>query len=628
MNRSAATFLNNRLFTFIIKTALHQDTEFHMQSYLSYADRLERAAEAVLGTQPGSQQIRRWCDQFRHQCRDIEESRGLNLPSIAIVGSKGQGKTWIARQWVSDGPTAAQLPSGVLSSEATTRLYWIGPQPPENLDSSREVYLPCRREAMLDLPASYILLDTPGVTDDDRQAAKLAKEAMSLSPIQLLVVRRDQLRGAVLGSLAHSAEGAICIPVITAIPLKDLPDRQRTIHAAEQPEHVSSSLQADLEMFQRSLRSFAPSTRFLPAILVEDFEASGDEAGCGERFRSRVQQLLRAESFDRIAVTRSNRLEAARERLRNRVREMVQSELQGLVDAVQTLHREADLLPAQTLEAVLGSQEELQAAIRGRFRAHILTETGLIWFPYRTVLSLLGYTTGAWDRLVLSLTGSVPSIFGTFLAWAKNVSRTRSIQWELQQGIRERLNRQMEDRLRPMQDAFYRSVHRLRGEKPKENESNDELHVRLTGIDELQDQARTVFEWSVDRELPGSLRLQLFAFLGTILFWGMMAGPIVAVYRRYFHASWGSLVESNTSVEGFELGSGIFLSSVLLSLLPLLVYCMVVLSWLQRNSKVRKLATKTLAEEHRLLEQLRSKGVIKLRYEDPLLEHAEFLVNQ
>lgn len=599
-----------------------------MQSYLSYADRLERAVEAVLGTQPGSLQIRRWCDQFRHQCRDIEESRGLHLPSIAIIGSKGQGKTWIARQWILEGPIAAQLPSGVLSSEATTQLYWVGPQPPENLDSTREVFISCRRESMLELPTPYILLDTPGITDDDRQAAKLAKEAMSLSPIQLLVVRRDQLRGAVLGSLAHSAEGAICIPVITSIPLKDLPERRQTPNATDEIENLSPSLQSDLDMFQRSLRSFAPSTRFLPAILVEDFEASGDEAACGERFRTRIQQVLRAESLDRIAATRSNRLEAARERLRSKVREFVQTELQGLVNAVQTLHREADSLPSKTLEAVLGSQEELQAAIRGRLRAHILAETGLIWFPYRTLLSLLGYTTGAWDRLVLSLTGSLPSIFGTFLAWAKNVSRTFNIQGELQHGIRERLNGQMEDRLRPLQDAFYRSVYRLRGEKPKENESKDELHVRLTGIDELQDQARTVFEWSVDRELPSSFRLQIFALLGTLLFWGMMAGPVVAVYRRYFQASWGSLVESNTSVEVFEFGSGIILSSLLLSALPLLVYCMVVLSWLQRNSKVRRLAAKTLTEEHRLLEDLRAKGVIKLRYEDPLLEHAEFLVNQ
>jgi hypothetical protein len=602
--------------------------QINMQSYLSYADRLERAADAVLGTQPGAQQIRRWCEQFRNQCQDIEESRGLNLPSIAIIGAKGQGKTWIAKQWILDPLVAGRLPSGVLSREATTQLYWIGPQPPENLDPAREIYLPCRREMMLDLQSAFILLDTPGVTDDDKQAAKLAREAMSLSPIQLLVVRRDQLRGAVLGSLAHNAEGSICIPVITCVPTKDWTPSDQGPHSQEASIRTSSSLQADLEMFERSLRSFAPSTRFLSPILVEDFEASGDEPGCGARFRFAIQHRLQSESFEGIAATKASRLEAARERLKGRVRQYVQSDLQGLLSAVQTLHREADSLPAQTLETVLGSQEELQAAIRGRLRAHVLSDTALIWFPYRTILSLLGYTTGAWDRLVLSLTGSVPSIFGTFLAWAKNVSQSRSIQWELQQGIRERLNRQMEDRLQPVQDSFYRSVYRLKGEQPKENEANAGLHVRLTGIDELQDQARTVFEWSVDRELPAAWRLQFFGLVGTLLFWGMMAGPIVAVYRRYFEASWRSLMESNTAVDGFEFGSGIFLSSVLLSVLPLLVYCMVVLSWWQRHSKVRRLATRTLAEEHRLLEDLRAKGVIRLRYEDPLLEHAEFLVHQ
>lgn len=343
--------------------------QIHMQSYLSYADRLERAADAVLGTQPGAQQIRRWCEQFRSQCRDIEESRGLNLPSIAIIGAKGQGKTWIARQWILDPLVASRLPSGVLSREATTQLYWIGPSPPENMDSTREIYLPCRREMMLDLQSAYILLDTPGVTDDDKQAAKLAREAMSLSPIQLLVVRRDQLRGAVLGSLAHNAEGAICIPVITCVPPKDWTPGEQGTHSQDASVRYSSSLQADMEMFQRSLRSFAPSTRFLSPVLVEDFEASGDESGCGEQFRITMQQRLQSESFERIAATKGSRLEAARERLKGRVRQYVQTELQGLVHAVQTLHREADSLPAQTLETVLGSQEELQAAIRGRLRS-------------------------------------------------------------------------------------------------------------------------------------------------------------------------------------------------------------------------------------------------------------------
>ncbi len=101
-------------------------------------------------------------------------------------------------------------------------MYWIGPHVPEGLDNQKEIYIPCQSESMIPLRQPYMLLDTPGITDDDRDAARIAREAMSLSPIKLLVVRRDQLRGAILGSLALFTEGAICIPVVNCVPTLDV----------------------------------------------------------------------------------------------------------------------------------------------------------------------------------------------------------------------------------------------------------------------------------------------------------------------------------------------------------------------------------------------------------------------
>ncbi len=605
-----------------------------MQSYLSFSERVDQAAGAILGEHPGAAQIRDWSDQFRHQCEGIQNGRGVNLPSIAVVGAKGQGKTWVARQLVLDPRMGELLPSGVLSSEATTQLYWIGPSPPESLDSLQEVYIPCRKEGLLDLGIPYLLLDTPGLTDDNPKASQIAKEALSLSPIKLLVVRRDQLRGAVLGTLAHYTEGAICLPIITCVPPEELQlDAAGTASRAGRGEEtaigetaIGASLQADLEIFDNALRGVAPGTRFLPGIVVEDFEATGDEAACGLRLRREIQSLLQSESMEQIAATRSNRLEAAKERYRSKIAGYVQENLGGLSNAIRTLHQEADACPSKTLETVLGSPEELHAAIRGRFRAHILTETSLFWFPYRTVMSILSFTTGAWDRLILSFTGSLPSIFGTFLAWAKNLSASRNIQRELHDGIRERLNRQIEDRLQPVQDAFYRQVQRLGGESRGGAEGSKQLKIRFSGIDELQNQARTTFEWCVDRELPSRMFLQFSGLLGTLLFWGMLAGPVVAIYRKYFKASWNSLVESKDSIAEFDFGSGVMLTSTILSALPLLLFCMLLLSWMQRSSKIRRIGRTTISAEHKLLEDLRNDGVLKLYYEDPLLEHAEFLV--
>ncbi|MFO0410981.1 MAG: hypothetical protein ACK50R_05005, partial [Planctomycetota bacterium] len=71
----------------------------------------------------------------------------------------------------------------------------------------REIYLACPSKSMLDFNRPYMVLDTPGYTDEDPSAAAIAKEAMSLAPIKLLVARRDQLRSAIHVQLAALTEG-------------------------------------------------------------------------------------------------------------------------------------------------------------------------------------------------------------------------------------------------------------------------------------------------------------------------------------------------------------------------------------------------------------------------------------
>ena len=582
--------------------------------------RIRLATQALLGQQHLTHQITEWCNQYKLQCDSIVSSRGVSLPSIAVVGAKGQGKTWIARQMILDRQVAKTLPSGVLSREATTHVHWVGPIVPESLDSNRELYHPCRSEAMLDLGRPYMLLDTPGITDDDLQAAKIAKEAMSLSPVKLLVVRRDQLRSAVSSQLANFTEGAICIPVITCIPLNDL-------EKGVSNQNWSESLQRDLDTFCDAMRSSAPKTKFLESIIVPDFEADGDETKVGLAFACDLQLRLQKESLDDIAATRSNRLSAATDRLRHRIGQILDSQLPQLSAAVRKLHSEADALPGQAIEAVLGSRVVLQSAVRGRLRAQMIADTGMIWFPYRSVLTILGLTHGAWDRLLMSLSGSVPSIFGTFAAWARNVQLSRKINWEMHEGIRDRLNRQIEDRLEPVQAQFHRAVTRMHGTNQEIKTASTSPKIRLSGVEELQTRARSVFEWSVDRHQMSWITLQIFALVGTTIFWVLMAGPIVSIYRQYLSASYLTLTSAVSSVDTFPHPSpSLLMTSVLLSLIPMLIYAMVVLSWNQRRSKINQIAESTYTEEMKLVDELKRSGVIALHYDDPLLEHAEFLI--
>lgn len=587
----------------------------------SFVQRIRNATHALLGDQVVTHQIDEWCDQYLQQCVAIQAGRGVSLISIAIVGAKGQGKTWVARQLILDPRVANALPTGVLSSEATTHLHWIGPTPPDSLDLHCERYHGCRSEDMLDLEHPYMLLDTPGITDDNLEAAKIAKDALALSPIKLLVVRRDQLRSAITSQLANFTEGAICVPVITCVPLPELDTK------AAGGTSGKSRLDEDLHHFCLAMQGSAPRTRFLAPVLVPDFEADGDESKVGKRFASQLQASLKGESLEQIAATRANRLSAATSRLRHRVGRLLETQVPQLSAAVGRLRLEADALPSKAIEAVLGSKNILHSAIRSRLRAQLIAETSMIWFPYRTVLTILGVTHGAWDRLLLSLSGSVPSIFGTFVAWARNIRQSNSVQWEMNEGIRDRLNRQIQDRLEPVQAQFHRAVKQMRGASNEPTNLIATPTIRLSGIEELQSRSRTVFEWGVDRNKNSWLTLQVFGLVGTLIFWMLMSGPIVAIYREYLSASYETLLGDNTSVNRFPHASpSLLFTSVIISILPLMIYSMIVLSWNQRGSKINRIAEATYAEELKLVEELQSTGVISLHYDDALLEHAEFLI--
>lgn len=605
-----------------------------MNESLAIVDRIEGAALRLLGQHSTRHAIVQWCDEYRRQANDIMSGRGIALPSFAIVGAKGQGKTWVARQMLLDERVADALPSGVLSSEATTQLHWIGPVPPEALDPSKEVYVPCPAHRMLDLGRPYLLIDTPGYTDDDPAAAAIARESLSFSPIKLLVARRDQLRSAIHSQLAALTDGAVCIPLITCVPLKEMSTgfvsrgNGTRGDSGNQEDRVSESLRGDMEWYRAALTASAPNTRFLAPIIIADFEADGDEERVGERLRLDLKERLSRESIDAISATKASRLASLSDRLRHRVSQLIDSQVPQLAQAVRKLHTAADALPSQAIETVLGSKQVLKTAIRDRIRADVIGGTGLFWFPYRTLLNVLGFTHGAWDRLLLSMTGSIPSIFGTFAAWAKNMASSRDANHGLQQGIREQLNRQIQDRLQPAQQQFYRTIDRIRGDHREGRSFDGELRVRLAGVDELQLQAREVFDFTLEKNRASRVSLLGFAAVGTVVFWGLMAGPIISIYRQYFYASYRAWTDASAVVESFPHPSpGMLFTSTVISLVPVLVFAMLVMSWYQRASRLNALADNVYAAELSKVEELKRLGVIQLHYEDSVLEAAEFLVN-
>jgi hypothetical protein len=620
-----------------------------MDEHLQFVERIERAAQDLLGNHPVRIQIQQWCQEYRAAAEDIVNDRGLSLPCIGIIGAKGQGKTWVARQWILDNAIAQLLPSGVLAKEATTKLHWIGPSAPEVIHADREVYVACPTARMLDLKQPYMLLDTPGYTDEDAGAAAIAKEALSLAPIKLLVARRDQLRSAIHVQLAALTEGSVCLPIITAVPMCTAVPMSTAIPASSSPDHSaipsqrensnnSDSLKQDLAWYTAALTVSAPGTRFLEPITVADFEATGDEIGIGLQLQRSLQARLANEDLKVASATKSVRLQAAMDRLRHRVAQAISSQVPQLSAAIDRLTATADALPSQAIETVLGSKQTLRNAIRDRVRGEIISGTGLFWFPYRTLLGILGFTHGAWDRLVLSMTGSLPSIFGTFVTLARNLTNAKQAHQELRDGIKDQLTRQVQDQLLPAQQEFYRAIDRIRltertsernRSMPRDSHQVDSgLRIRMGGIDALQTQAREVFESTLEKHRIARWILQCLGLLASLVFWGLMAGPILAVYRQYFSASWHAWSDGTKDLGEFPSPSPTMMITAFgISIFPVLLIAMLVMGWFQRAIRLDAIADEIYARELQKVDALKQDGTIRLYYEDPLLENAEYLTS-
>ncbi len=587
--------------------------------YDALAQRISQAATFLFGDRAMAHAIREKCRDYQRQCNDIVSSRGIAWLTVAIVGAKGQGKSWIARQFVIDPAVRGRLSSGVLSREATTKLHWIGPNRPESLDDQREVFHYCDRGQLLDLGQPYLLIDTPGITDADQRAAQVAKETLSLAPVKLLVMRRDQMRSAINSQISAWIEGSVCVPVLSCVPIQEFNAQSNAVS--------SESLRSDITQLLDSLRASAPQSKLLEPVLIPDFEATGDEVRAGADFTATLKSRLQNESLEELAMTRANRLSALTHRLQHEVGRLVESETPQLAEAVRRMHEETDRLPGQVVESLLGATVVLETAVRGRLRAQMISDTSPLWFPYRTVISVLGFTQGAWDRVVLALSGSVPSLFGALATWARNVQKSREISTEMQTGIRDRLKSRIEDRLTPINRQFYVALSRLQTGDAADPTKTPTPNVRLGGIEELQGQSVNLFESAIAASATNRIGLQCAGMLATAMFWGMLSGPIVSVYRQYFEASRSALTAAQAHFDEFPHPSGSLLAtSIFLSLLPMLIFAMIFMTWTLRRSRIQRISRRILAEHHTLIGKLKSEGVLKLYFEDPKLEQAEFLL--
>ncbi len=585
------------------------------QAFLS---RVRRAAANVLADSPTGREVLELCDDHAEARRMILEDRSSGLIVVAVVGATGQGKSWLIRQLAHGASVQSAVRSGNNADEATEKLTWVGPSPPADLDSLHEQYVHCIASEMRSIGTPYLLVDAPGSTDDRRAIASLAARALSLSSVLLLVVRRDQIRSEAVGMLTAASEGTIVVPVINAV------------------RHRDDTLDADIDSLVSRMRHAAPTSIVATPVIVDDFDVDGrSEVEVGQAAAEAIANRLQSDlgncwEGDR---RRSTRLAALDGRFRSALHSVLSDQLPGLTAAVRRLNDEATALPTEVAESLVGSGGPLRAAVRSRLRLTLLSDTPAICFPYRSMLGLLNLTHGAWDRVLISLSGSLPSLVSAVWSSTKNLSAQRGAEEDIRDGLQRRSAAAVADRLAPLAARFRGELMELREQDPSSAERvmDDDSRSKvayLSGIDTLQESSQRIFDEEVERVSMTRPTALLCGVVGTLVFWFLMAGPIVALYRGYFDASLMTLRDLAGDLERFPRPDfSMMLTSFLLSLLPMALFSMVVLSLAQSRWRVDRAETRVREMHHDTIARLQRDGVLQLRWDEPLLADAEFLLS-
>ena len=588
------------------------------QPGFEFLNRVRRAATSVLGDGPAGREVMELCEDHAEARRMILEDRSSGLVVVAVVGPTGQGKSWLIQQLIRRSSAAAAIVTGNNADEATQKLVWIGPSPPADLDPMHEQYIHCKQSEMESIGTSYLLVDAPGSTDDRRVVASVAARALSLASVLVVVIRRDQIRSEAVGMLTEASEGTIVIPVINAI------------------RHEDKAIAADVESLTARMRHAAPTSVIAGPVMINDFDVEGrTEDSVGSKAAQEVADSIQAmlgSSWEGDR-RRSTRLAALDARFRAALHSILSDQLPGLTAAVRRLDDEATALPREIAESLVGRDGPLRAAVRSRLRLSLMTETAAFWFPYRSILGLLNLTHGAWDRVLISLSGSLPSLVGAVWTSTKNLSVDRGAVQDVRDGLQRRSAAAVADRLGPLAARFRDELSELRQQrglsKPTISSQNTKSQVAyLSGIDTLQESSQRIFDEETDRVSVTRFAAIAAGLIGTVIFWFLMAGPVVALYRGYFDASYLTLREFAGDLERFPRPDlSMMLTSFLLSLLPTALFSMVVLSLAQGRRRVLCAEQQIRQRHHETIAALQRDGVLQLRWDEPLLADAEFLLS-
>lgn len=543
-------------------------------------------------------------------------NRGLNAPTIGFVGDKNAGKSFLmSRLLITDEEVRNMIPCGLNRDDRTEELIWVGSSLPAQLDRTAEkaVRIDPRRQTRFD--CDIILVDIPGFSDAHGEAARSARDlALRSCQIKVLVCGAKQVEAERIAQYARKIGGPVILPVMNGYP--GAPDSTEAIALAKDYEqHIRDALKED--------REGLPSPLVLPVLVISDLKIDPpletlDQAAC--RLVISLKEALRE------LQARPELIRAAaairRERFLEETRSLVRGDYNRVKELLVRVEQDTASLPTKLVPLLLGSNRVASAGIRLWLRTESLNRTASYFFPLRTFMGVLVLTSRAWDRLVLALCGSVPSLFSAALNIVKNVGMLRQGRNNSNEELERNILRLVDERLGPDLEALRNHLNRMgvseqqgRRVKPK---------ATLSGLTDLQDVANAAFETTINSQAVSRTLLNLAGWASVIWCAVMLFGPLNGVYCHYLVTIWNSVHAGSAitwqdfSVPPFSVIVGWFI----LACIPVFIIALVLQAFAageKRVARCQKLLNDKITD---LIGDLSRSGILNIQINDPKADAA------
>lgn len=581
-----------------------------ISSYRTKANRIQTAVSQIYGDSETGRILAENCGTFLADLDDIENRRGVDEEFVAVIGHKNAGKSTLCRLFIKDEEKRDRIRAGVGEKEihATLRITWIGPFLPLRLEKDVETSVAVGKDRMEDLGVPYSLVDVPGFSDRNAEARRAAERALRMVGTAIVVWDFGRLEDESVLDYLRLCDGGRLIPVVVgANYLAKLKDPRTS---------------GELDSLRQRIELWCPKSKVLAPVLIPMLEDASDEASRSKleaTARDKVSKVL-AEQLRHPSPDPARLAEGRFVRFLDEITEESKALLERVRQPYRELVDEEKKAVHTVAEQLAGNPRQLQAGIRLRMLAGLMDRCPLIFFPFRSFLGILTLVAGAWDRLILGLFGSFPSLAMTVLQSGRNARQLAENRQAAREELRQKATSLATGELARANRKFLLAIREALPDGARSRFDYTSSETELEGLEEVESEAEKIFDQIFGTRRPRGVFVFVMGLLSMFAWIGLAAGPIWSIYNEFFNA-WGVAFDGSQPGKWTEFpvpSGGMIVSTLLLTFGPVFLMAMIALVLSVTPGRVDRCAEAVWSKTIERLNDFIKTGLVRLKADDEM----------